>query len=57
MLDRFNRSDGKPPVNVANGNQYDIPFGEYQGGTFNGVRDRLRYVRTWVPEAIGSRPC
>ena len=41
MLDRFNRSDGKPPVSMP----YDKPFGQYQGGTFNGVRERLRYIK------------
>jgi hypothetical protein len=34
MLDRFNRDDGQPPKNMP----YDAPFGEYQGGTYNGVR-------------------
>jgi hypothetical protein len=34
MLDRFNRDDGQPPKNMP----YDAPFGEFQGGTFNGVR-------------------
>src|SRR5512135_2490992 len=38
MIDRFNRSDGKPPRSMP----YDKPFGEFQGGTFNGVRERLK---------------
>lgn len=41
MLDRFNRSDGKPPARMP----HDKPFGEFQGGTFNGVRDRLHYIK------------
>ena len=41
MLDRFNRADGKPPASMS----YDKPFGEFQGGAFNGVRDRLNYIK------------
>src|SRR4051794_20652688 len=41
MIDRFNRADGVPPIHLP----YDAPFGEFQGGTFNGVRARLPYLR------------
>ena len=53
MLDRFNRSDGKPPVSMP----YDKPFGQYQGGTFNGVRDGCATSRTSVRAQSGCRPC
>ncbi|MBU3982019.1 MAG: alpha-amylase, partial [Proteobacteria bacterium] len=41
MLDRFNRDDGKFPASMP----HDKPFGEFQGGTFNGVRERLGYIK------------
>ena len=52
MLDRFNRADGKPPVSMP----YDKPFGQYQGGTFNGVRERLRYIKDLGAGAIWLSP-
>src|SRR5262245_6462235 len=52
MLDRFNRADGKPPTSMP----YDRPFGEFQGGTFNGVRDRLTYIRDLGAGAIWLSP-
>jgi glycosidase len=52
MLDRFNRADGKPPVSMP----YDKPFGEFQGGTFNGVRDRLNYIKDLGAGAIWLSP-
>jgi len=57
MLDRFNRADGKPPASMP----YDKPFGEFQGGTFNGVRDRLNYIKDlgagaiWLSPALKNR--
>ena len=35
---------------------YDKPFGEYQGGTFNGVRERLRYIKDLGAGAIWLSP-
>lgn len=52
MLDRFNRADGKLPANMP----YDQPFGEFQGGTFNGVRERLEYLRDLGAGAIWLSP-
>jgi glycosidase len=52
MLDRFNRADGKPPVSMP----HDKPFGEYQGGTFNGVRERLNYIKDLGAGAIWLSP-
>jgi glycosidase len=52
MIDRFNRSDGKPPVNLP----YDQPFGRYQGGTFNGVRAKLPYIKNLGAGAIWLTP-
>lgn len=52
MLDRFNRADGKPPVSMP----YDKPFGKYQGGTFNGVRERLKYIKDLGAGAIWLSP-
>jgi len=52
LLDRFNRTDGKLPVNMP----HDKPFGEYQGGTFNGVRERLDYIRDLGAGAIWLSP-
>jgi len=52
MVDRFNRSDGRPPVSMP----HDRPFGEFQGGTFNGVRERLPYIRDLGARAIWLSP-
>ncbi|MDR3619882.1 MAG: alpha-amylase family glycosyl hydrolase [Paludisphaera borealis] len=52
MVDRFNRSDGLPPANLP----YDAPFGGYQGGTFNGVRDKLRYIKDLGAGAVWLSP-
>jgi glycosidase len=57
MLDRFNRADGKSPASMP----YDKPFGEFQGGTFNGVRDRLDYIKglgagvIWLSPVLKNR--
>jgi glycosidase len=57
MLDRFNRGDGKSPASMP----YDKPSGEFQGGTFNGVRDRLNYIKDlgagaiWLSPALKNR--
>ena len=52
MLDRFNRADGKSPASMP----YDEPFGEFQGGTFNGVRERLNYIKELGAGAIWLSP-
>lgn len=52
MLDRFNRADGKPPASMP----HDKPCGEFQGGTFNGVRDRLKYIKGLGAGAIWLSP-
>jgi glycosidase len=52
MIDRFNRSDGAPPVSLP----YDKPFGRYQGGTFNGVRAHLPYIKDLGAGAIWLTP-
>ena len=52
MLDRFNRDDGQPPKNMP----YDAPFGEYQGGTYNGVRQQLKYIKELGAGAIWLTP-
>jgi glycosidase len=52
MLDRFNRDDGQSPKNMP----YDAPFGEFQGGTFNGVRAQLKYIKELGAGAIWLTP-
>jgi pullulanase/glycogen debranching enzyme len=52
MLDRFNRDDGQPPKHMP----YDAPFGEFQGGTFNGVRAKLKYIKELGAGAIWLTP-
>jgi glycosidase len=52
VLDRFNRADGTPPASMP----YDKPFGGFQGGTFNGVRQRLRYIKELGAGAIWLSP-
>jgi glycosidase len=52
MIDRFNRSDGQPPASLP----YDQPFGHYQGGTFNGVRAQLPYIKDLGAGAIWLTP-
>jgi glycosidase len=52
MIDRFNRSDGKPPVNLP----YDQSFEGYQGGTFNGIRMQLPYIKNLGARAIWLTP-
>ncbi len=52
LLDRFNRADGQPPASLP----YDRPFGDFQGGTFNGVRQRLPYIKELGAGAIWLSP-
>ncbi len=57
LLDRFNRPGGTAPANMP----YDAPFGGFQGGTFDGVRERLGYIRDlgagaiWLSPALKNR--
>ena len=44
MVDRFNNPAG-PPNSIAQGIAFDQPFGEFQGGTFDGIRTRLDYIQ------------
>lgn len=52
MVDRFNRLDGKSPASMP----YDKPFGGYQGGTFNGIRKQLKYIKDLGAGAIWLSP-
>lgn len=52
MLDRFNRADGKSPASMP----HDKPCGDFQGGKFNGVRDRLNYIKDLGAGAIWLSP-
>jgi len=52
MLDRFNRADGRAPASMP----HDRPFGGFQGGTFNGVRQRLPYIKELGAGAIWLSP-
>jgi glycosidase len=52
MIDRFNRADGSPPAHPP----YDAPFGDFQGGTFNGVREQLPYLKDLGAGAIWLSP-
>jgi len=52
MVDRFNRSGGTAPESLP----YDRPFGGFQGGTFNGVRERLQYIKDLGAGAIWLSP-
>src|SRR3954467_3486400 len=52
MVDRFNRPGGQPPRSMP----YDRPFGGFQGGTFNGIRERLRYIKDLGAGAVWLSP-
>jgi len=52
MLDRFN-NPSKQPVHQP----FDDPqFSGYQGGTFSGVRDKLKYIKKLGAGAIWLQP-
>lgn len=51
MLDRFN-NPGAPPRNLP----YDAPYGGFQGGSFNGVRQQLPYLKGLGVGAIWLSP-
>jgi glycosidase len=50
MLDRFNNQ--APPRNLP----YNAPFNKFQGGTYNGVRDQLKYLQQLGVGAIWLSP-
>src|SRR5829696_2229882 len=51
MVDRFNRP-GQAPRSMP----HDKPFGGFQGGTFNGIRERLKYIRDLGAGAVWLSP-
>jgi hypothetical protein len=51
MIDRFN-SDARSPRNLP----FDAAFGEFQGGTFAGVRSKLQYIKEMGFKAIWLSP-
>ncbi len=51
MLDRF-KNPTAPPRNLP----YDATFSEFQGGTYNGVRDQLKYLQQLGVGAIWLSP-
>jgi glycosidase len=51
MLDRFNNAEA-PPQNLP----YNASFNQFQGGTYNGVRDQLKYLRQLGVGAIWLSP-
>lgn len=50
MVDRFNNPDGPP-----NG-KWDSPFNSFQGGTINGIRKKLDYIKGTGAGAIWLSP-
>jgi glycosidase len=51
MLDRFNNPEA-PPRNLP----YNAEFNKFQGGTYNGVRDQLKYLQQLGVGAIWLSP-
>lgn len=51
MTDRFNRPD-RPPARMP----YDVKTGDFQGGTIEGVRRRLGYIKGLGAGAIWMTP-
>jgi glycosidase len=51
MLDRFNNPI-EPPRNLP----YDAPYGAFQGGSFNGVRQQLPYLKELGVGAVWLSP-
>src|SRR3712207_4010751 len=51
MVDRFNRPD-RPPARMP----YDVKTGGFQGGTLEGVRQRLDYLKGLGAGAIWLTP-
>src|SRR5690242_16492974 len=57
MVDRFNNPVQPPASTLLHPPiAFDAPFGEFQGGTFEGVRQRLGYLRDLGVGAIWLSP-
>jgi glycosidase len=58
FLDRFNRQGGLPPLSTAAAPPvaWNAPYGFRQGGSFNGVRERLPYLAALGVPAIWISP-
>src|SRR5262249_4567386 len=58
MIDRFNNPVNLPAPTQRNPPiEFDQPFGEFQGGTFEGVRRQLDYIQQLGAGAIWLSPC
>ena len=57
MIDRFNNPNDTPvSTRQTPAVGFDQPFGEFQGGTFNGVMQQLDYIRQLGAGAIWLTP-
>jgi glycosidase len=57
MVDRFNNPSRQPASTLKNPSiPFDQPFGEFQGGTFEGIRQKLGYLRDLGVGAIWLSP-
>ncbi|MGA9099044.1 MAG: alpha-amylase family glycosyl hydrolase, partial [Methanotrichaceae archaeon] len=57
MIDRFNNPDPHlPPRSTLQGTYWDGPFGDFQGGTLNGITDKLDYIKSLGATAIWITP-
>src|SRR6266446_4425695 len=57
MIDRFNNSTIGPASTRQNPTVgFDQPFGEFQGGTFDGVMQQLDYIRELGAGAVWLTP-
>jgi glycosidase len=57
MVDRFNNPSQPPASTVATPPvAFDQPFGAFQGGTFEGIRKKLGYIRYLGAGAIWLSP-
>ena len=58
MIDRFNNPSAPPASTRANPPiAFDQPFDKFQGGTFEGVRQQLDYIKQLGAGAIWLSPC
>jgi glycosidase len=57
MVDRFNNPISAPKSTLQNPPvRFDEPFGAFQGGTFQGIREQLDYIRQLGAGAIWLTP-
>jgi glycosidase len=57
MIDRFNNPDpNSPPKSELKGIHWDDPYEDFQGGTFNGISDKLDYIKSLGATAIWITP-